>query len=100
MAIIKREVQDEDWKTAIAQHKKPIPAGAKVKVIEKIENVYGSFYVVEYEGTRYNVKPKDIDLQCFGKMFREDGRLTYGAMICEECEEVELCRKHSENRGK
>lgn len=82
MAIIKREVQDEDWKTAIAQHKKPIPAGAKVKVIEN------------------NVKPKDIDLQCFGKMFREDGRLTYGAMICEECEEVELCRKHSENRGK
>ena len=40
MAIIKREVQDEDWKTAIAQHKKPIPAGAKVKVIEKIENLY------------------------------------------------------------
>ena len=34
--------------------------------------------------------------KCFGKMFREDGRLTYGAMICEECEEVEECRKCSE----
>lgn len=35
-------------------------------------------------------------VKCFGKMFREDGRLTYGAMICEECEEVEECRKRSE----
>lgn len=34
--------------------------------------------------------------KCFGKMFREDGRLTYGAMCCEECEEVEECRKYSE----
>lgn len=98
MAIIKRETQDEDWKTAIAQNKKPIPEGAEVKVIEKIENLYGSFYVVEYEGTRYNVKPKDIDLQCFGTMFREDGRLTYGAMVCEERENMEECRKFSENK--
>ena len=45
MAIIKREVQDEDWKTAIAQHKKPIPAGAKVKVIEKIENLYAVLFL-------------------------------------------------------
>lgn len=100
MATIKRETQDENWKTAIAQHKKPIPAGAEVKVIEKIENLYGSFYVVEHEGVRYTVKPKDIDLQCFGNMFRENGILTYGAMICDECENVEECRKHSKNGRK
>ena len=30
--IAKVEITDEDWKTAIAQHKQPIPAGAKVKI--------------------------------------------------------------------
>lgn len=31
--------------------------------------------------------------KCFGNMFRENGRLTYGAMICDECEEVEKSRR-------
>lgn len=43
---------------------------------------------------------KKENSQCFGNMFRENGNLTYGAMICEECEEVEECRKHSKNRRK
>ena len=35
--------------------------------------------------------------KCYGKMFREDGRLTYGAMICDEefCEFSEKCWESS-----
>lgn len=56
MAIVKRETQDEDWKTAIAQHKKPIPAGAEVEVLGITQNLYGDFVDVRYNGTRYSVK--------------------------------------------
>ena len=52
MAIVKRETQDEDWKTAIAQHKKPIPAGAEVEVLGITQNLYGDFVDVRYNGTR------------------------------------------------
>ena len=47
-----------------------------------------------------NVKKKDMGFKCFGNMFREDGRLTYGAMICDECENVEKCWEYSKSRGK
>ena len=38
--------------------------------------------------------------KCFGNMFRENRRLTYGAMICDECEEVEECWEYSKSRRK
>lgn len=49
--------------TAIAQHKQPIPAGAKVKITGKLQNLYGDFLTVEYNGTRYTVDPRKIKMQ-------------------------------------
>lgn len=42
---------------------------------------------------------KSRDIKCIGHMFREDGRLTYGAMCCEECEAMKICRMLSERKG-
>lgn len=38
--VTKRELEDEDWKTHIAQGKERIPAGAKVELVKRIENLY------------------------------------------------------------
>ena len=62
MAITRRTVNDEDWKTAIAQHKPDIPAGSEVKILEKVNNLYGEFYKVEHNGIRYNLKERDLIL--------------------------------------
>ena len=61
--IAKVEITDEDWKTAIAQHKQPIPAGAKVKITGKLQNLYGDFLTVEYNGTRYTVDPRKVTVE-------------------------------------
>ena len=37
--VTKRELEDEDWKTHIAQGKERIPAGAKVELVKRIENL-------------------------------------------------------------
>jgi ribosomal protein L11 methylase PrmA len=61
--IAKVEITDEDWKTAIAQGKQPIPAGAKVKITGTLQNLYGDFLIVEYNETRYTVDPRKIKMQ-------------------------------------
>lgn len=61
MAILKAEAQDEDWRTAAAKRKEPIPAGEEVKITGIIKNWYGFFVVVEYSGEKYNVKPDRIE---------------------------------------
>lgn len=61
--IAKVEITDEDWKTAIAQHKQSIPAGAKVKITGKLQNLYGDFLTVEYNGTRYTVDPRKVTVE-------------------------------------
>ena len=58
--IAKTELQDEDWKTAIAQKKQTIPAGATVKIIGTLQNMYGDFVKVEYNGVKYIVEPHKI----------------------------------------
>lgn len=61
--IAKVEITDEDWKTAIAQHKQSITAGAKVKITGKLQNLYGDFLTVEYNGTRYTVDPRKVTVE-------------------------------------
>lgn len=61
-ATTKEEVLDEDWKTAAAQKKEPIPAGAKVKITGTLQNMYGDFVKVEYNGTRYTVDPQKLEM--------------------------------------
>ncbi len=59
-AITKRTVYDEDWKTAIAKNKKPIPKGEIVNVVGNLQNLYGDFVIVMYDGVRYSVKERDL----------------------------------------
>lgn len=59
-AVAKRELRDEDWKTAVARGKEPIPAGAEVEIVGMLQNLYGDFLKVKYNGTSYTVKPEDI----------------------------------------
>lgn len=66
-ATTKEEVLDEDWKTAAAQKKEPIPAGAKVKITGTLQNMYGDFVKVEYNGTRYTVDPQKLEMRMEGK---------------------------------
>lgn len=61
VAVAKRELRDEDWKTAVARGKEPIPAGAEVEVVGTLQNLYGDFLKVKYNGTNYTVKPEDIE---------------------------------------
>lgn len=61
VAVAKRELQDEDWKTAIVRNKEPIPAGAEVEIIGTLQNMYGDFLKVKYNDTSYTVKPEDIE---------------------------------------
>lgn len=44
-------------------------------------------------------KPKGAP-ECYGKMFKENGQLTYGAMICDEefCEFSEKCWESSKKQ--
>ena len=58
----KTELQDEDWKTAIAQKKPTIPAGAVVKITGTLQNMYGDFVKVEYNGVKYTVEPRKLDI--------------------------------------
>lgn len=60
--IAKTELQDEDWKTAIAQKKPTIPAGAVVKITGTLQNMYGDFVKVEYNGAKYTVEPRKLDM--------------------------------------
>lgn len=60
--IAKTELQDEDWKTAIAQKKPTIPAGAVVKITGTLQNMYGDFVKVEYNGVKYTVEPRKLDI--------------------------------------
>lgn len=37
--------------------------------------------------------------KCLGEMYRSDGNLTYGAMVCECCIEQKLCRELSRSES-
>lgn len=60
-AITIKELSNEDWKTQLARGYSNIPANATVKVIEtKINNFYGQWCLVEYNGNRYYVSENDL----------------------------------------
>ena len=57
------ELQCEDNKTALARDTKPIPKGATVSLIKFIRNFFGLFAYVEYEDTKYYIKPESLMLE-------------------------------------
>ena len=54
-------VQDEDWKTAIAQHKEKIPANTELEVLDVITNYYGRWLEVIYNNSLYSIDPSKVE---------------------------------------
>ena len=54
-------VQDEDWKTAIAQHKERIPANTELEVLNVINNYYGRWLEVMYNKSLYIIDPSQVE---------------------------------------
>ena len=57
-----KDVQDEDWKTAIAHNLKPIPAGTELQVTYYL-NFYGEYFKAEYNGHIYYIRPRDCNFK-------------------------------------
>lgn len=54
-------VEDEDWKTAILQDKKIIPANTELKVLNVINNFYGRWLEVIYNNSLYYINPLKVE---------------------------------------
>lgn len=54
-------VQDEDWKTAIAQDKEEIPANTELEVLDVLTNFYGRWLKVIYKGLHYYIDPSKVE---------------------------------------
>ena len=54
-------VQDEDWKTAIAQHKESIPANTELEVLGVYNNYYGRWLEVRYNNSHYYINPSKVE---------------------------------------
>lgn len=65
-------VQDEDWKTAIAQNKKEIPANTELEVLDVLTNCYGRWLEVIYNHSLYYIDPSKVEyvgrIECLYKM--------------------------------
>lgn len=55
-----KETYEQDFKTAIAKGIKPIPKGEKVTVYSVMQNFYGKYLRVFYNGRIYSIDPKDV----------------------------------------
>ena len=59
--IAKKELIDQDWKTQLAKGYSNIPEGAECEFIKKINNFYGTYALVNYNGNNYYVHFQDIE---------------------------------------
>lgn len=57
----KTELIDEDWKTQLAKGYGNIPKGAHVQFEGTMQNFYGEFAFVRYNGILYYVKYRDLE---------------------------------------
>ena len=54
-------IQDEDWKTAIAQKKETIPKNTELEVTGVIDNCYGRWLEVIYNNSLYYIDPSKVE---------------------------------------
>ena len=54
-------LQDEDWKTAIAQNKEIIPKNTELEVTGVIYNCYGRWLEVIYNNSLYYIDPSKVE---------------------------------------
>ena len=52
------DAPDEDWKTATVHGISYIPKGEEVKVVARLDNFYGRWLQVLYDGCEYSVDPR------------------------------------------
>lgn len=57
----KRALADEDWKTQLARGYGNIPKGAKVEFEGMMQNFYGNYAKIRYNGILYYVSPDAIE---------------------------------------
>lgn len=57
----KTELINEDWKTQLAKGYGNIPKGARVQFEGTIQNFYGEFASVRYNGIHYYVKQSNLE---------------------------------------
>ena len=55
------DVEDEDWKTAIAHHKETIPANTELEVLNVLNNFYGRWLEVIYNNSHYYIDPSNVE---------------------------------------
>ena len=55
------DVEDEDWKTAIAKHKETIPANTELEVLGVLENFYGRWLEVIYNNSHYYIDSSNVE---------------------------------------
>lgn len=58
--ITVESIQDEDWKTAIAQDKEEIPANTELEVLDVLTNFYGRWLKVIYNDSLYYIDPSKV----------------------------------------
>ena len=58
--ITTRSLCDEDWKTQAAKGYPNIPVGAEIQYLGMMNNLYGTYAEVYYNGQHYYVKPDGI----------------------------------------
>ena len=56
-----KDAPDEDYKTACVRGGSYIPKGAEVRVVGRLDNFYGWWLQVLYEGHRYSVNPRNFE---------------------------------------
>lgn len=54
-----KDTFEEDWKTAIVHHIPYIPKGERLKVVDVLQNLYGTFLEVSYNNRIYSVSPRN-----------------------------------------
>ena len=81
-----RSTPEEDWKTALAHHIQPIPKDTTLLVHGWLDNFYGRFLQVEYQGRNYSVDPKNLEflsisMQSYTKKFLKSSITTSAELI-------------------
>lgn len=60
--ITRKELMDQDFKTQMAKGYGSIPANTEVEFDKIVDNLFGHFAVVNYNGNSYYVRPLDLKI--------------------------------------
>ena len=55
-----RSFMNEDWKTQASRGYGCVPKGAIVDYVKMVQNLYGTYVLIEYNGNRYYTYPNNV----------------------------------------